>query len=45
MARVGHPEGPRLVPPERLDVAFLPDGLLTSDTGSGGAAIDRARLL
>lgn len=48
MARVGRSEGPPLVPPERLDVAFLPDGLLSGDPDSGDSgetAIDRARPL
>ena len=48
MARVGRSDGPPLVPPERLDVAFLPDGLLSGDIDSGDSgetAIDRARPL
>ncbi len=48
MARVGSSGGPPLVPPEHLDVAFLPDGLLSSDgevDRSSVEAIDRARPL
>ena len=48
IARVGRSEGPPLVPPEGLDVAFLPDGLLSSNTDpgdSGESGIDRARPL
>lgn len=40
MARVGASGGDTIVPPTELDLAFLPDGLLTSE-----AAIDRARPL
>lgn len=40
MARVRSSEGPPLVPPADLDVAFLPDGLLSSE-----AELDRARPL
>lgn len=35
MARGGRPQGSPLVPPEHLNVAFLPDGLLASDTDAG----------
>ena len=48
MARVGSSGGPPLVPPGLLEVAFLPDGLLSGDgelDRSGTEAIDRARPL
>ena len=37
MARGGRSEGPPLVPPDHLNVAFLPDGVLSSDTDAGEA--------